>query len=182
MLLIIWVYPRVCGGTTAVVPYRPLDPGLSPRVRGNPKTTGSNKGGYGSIPACAGEPTRLARRHTTRRVYPRVCGGTGHSASVFFSASGLSPRVRGNRPVGANVRPCMGSIPACAGEPKWHASGRSSLRVYPRVCGGTDLGPRTVDRTTGLSPRVRGNRDPDLRRVPRRGSIPACAGEPVSRC
>ena len=51
-------------------------------------------------------------------------------------------------------------------------------RVYPRVCGGTDLVSRPGDLLQGLSPRVRGNlqvRCDDRRWL---GSIPACAGEP----
>ena len=51
---------------------------------------------------------------------------------------GLSPRVRGNhRPlhVGAAV---VGSIPACAGEPRLELGVLGRGRVYPRVCGGTE--------------------------------------------
>ena len=32
------------------------------------------------------------------------------------------------------------------------------IRVYPRVCGGTNLRREIIGRVTGLSPRVRGNR------------------------
>ncbi len=92
---------------------------------------------------------------------------------------GLSPRVRGNpRPL--PVPPHIPrSIPACAGEPPDYDGGPGLPRVYPRVCGGTSTTPsHTVD-STGLSPRVRGNRVPRDRG--RRGarSIPACAGEPL---
>ena len=50
------VYPRVCGGTGDGGYSRPPSGGLSPRVRGNPRRLGSQPGGKGSIPACAGEP------------------------------------------------------------------------------------------------------------------------------
>ena len=74
----------------------------------------------------------------------------------------------------------MGSIPACAGEPPRHpwaslaASGGLSprvrgtftgkrpagtLRVYPRVCGGTSCWLCTAASAAGLSPRVRGNHE-----------------------
>ena len=72
----------------------------------------------GSIPACAGEPEHGGMVRRRRRVYPRVCGGTGNAVVDTDSAEGLSPRVRGNR------QPLMQwgfggrSIPACAGEPK----------------------------------------------------------------
>ena len=52
--------------------------------------------------------------------------------------------------------------------------------VYPRVCGGTCSSPLRVAPPTGLSPRVRGNPFLALRPCRVVGSIPACAGEPVS--
>ena len=51
------VYPRVCGGTVRIWPLPVMLKGLSPRVRGNPLTTGVRASGNRSIPACAGEPT-----------------------------------------------------------------------------------------------------------------------------
>ena len=74
---------------------------------------------------------------STHRVYPRVCGGTGPGCPILEAKRGLSPRVRGNR-VEVNVRASeIGSIPACAGEPRARGRTGSSGRVYPRVCGGT---------------------------------------------
>ena len=52
-------------------------------------------------------------------VYPRVCGGTLLSAVSVISSSGLSPRVRGNHPTQHPRARIVGSIPACAGEPRW---------------------------------------------------------------
>ena len=73
----------------------------------------------------------------------------------------------------------VGSIPACAGEPRFLGGGPARLRVYPRVCGGTwdelDIRPTS----SGLSPRVRGNLGPIGLVVAAIGSIPACAGEPL---
>ena len=53
-----------------------------------------------------------------------------------------------------------GSIPACAGEPWAGAESSAARGVYPRVCGGTTGTAPTDDNGGGLSPRVRGNRDP----------------------
>ena len=139
----------------------------------------------GSIPACAGEPcievsfsslfsrvyprvcggTFITRRTFQRiaRVYPRVCGGTSCPISFLRLASGLSPRVRGNLGCAfysssPRVRGNLpGSIPACAGEPLRFSLRASLDRVYPRVCGGTDLWRRFKASALGLSPRVRGN-------------------------
>ena len=79
-------------------------------------------------------------------------------------------------------RVSSGSIPARAGEPSAGHGLRSSLRVYPRPCGGADPTPVRSVPNDGLSPPVRGSPgrvglDPILER-----SIPARAGEPHPRC
>ena len=72
------------------------------------------------------------------------------------------------------------SIPACAGEPGQPAPTWPQSRVYPRVCGGTLSKPGTPVSLYGLSPRVRGNPAKAVRIPNLVGSIPACAGEPLS--
>ena len=58
---------------------------------------------------------------------------------------------------------------------------RSDLEaVYPRVCGGNDIGLVCVITIGGPSPRVRGNPRRDAGPVLAGRSIPACAGEPTS--
>ena len=52
------------------------------------------------------------------------------------------------------------------------------LRVYPRACGGTSLRYMAVGLSSGLSPRLRGNRFRMAAPANARGSIPALAGEP----
>ena len=56
----------------------------------------------------------------------------------------------------------------------------SLLRVYPRVCGGTGQPVGQIGLVEGLSPRVRGNRHDKVCDHCGAGSIPACAGEPVT--
>ena len=131
------VYPRVCGGTSGGVGRKGCTYGLSPRVRGNPVATERENGCSGSIPACAGEPSRCAALDFSIWVYPRVCGGTicCHRHSPF--SEGLSPRVRGNQFGFRVVASGGGSIPACAGEPREGVYRRREVGVYPRVCGGT---------------------------------------------
>ena len=70
------VYPRVCGGTEPAWHQRSVVLGLSPRVRGNLRGPRPHRLKHGSIPACAGEPSRSSRLERLPRVYPRVCGGT----------------------------------------------------------------------------------------------------------
>ena len=172
------VYPRVCGGTRCAFALLVALPGLSPRVRGNQFNVRTHYAKCGSIPACAGEPPRLARKSTASAVYPRVCGGTGVSVSGVSFPVGLSPRVRGNRDGRRFLSNRFRSIPACAGEPELDETLKTRTRVYPRVCGGTS--PRGLARycSPGLSPRVRGNPQTIHPTAPLCGSIPACAGEP----
>ena len=111
-------------------------------------------------------------------VYPRVCGGTDDGADMPDGDEGLSPRVRGNHRTWLPLIWSLRSIPACAGEPVPVRNGANSLRVYPRVCGGTR---RAIDGRAGgqgLSPRVRGNPTGEWQHSIPSISIPACAGEP----
>ena len=54
-------YPRGCGGTPSTYWRRASAMGLSPRMRGNRDTEYWVRGGYGPIPADAGEPTEGKR-------------------------------------------------------------------------------------------------------------------------
>ena len=124
------VYPRACGGTVTLhadvsqgdgLSPRLLgnhDQGLSPRLRGNPHTPCRCKPRSRSIPAPAGEPSRMVANTWSVRVYPRACGGTENARQVELIGNGLSPRLRGNPsgypPAVAGTR----SIPAPAGEPR----------------------------------------------------------------
>ena len=112
-----WVYPRVCGGTSPVSIALGSAQGLSPRVRGNPTASRWRPGLPGSIPACAGEPLSSGSCQMKKRVYPRVCGGTGTWFGETFGGLGLSPRVRGNPRITCLLDRTGRSIPACAGEP-----------------------------------------------------------------
>ena len=154
------VYPRVCGGTELGGFAQAIVGGLSPRVRGNPQGCSRRTPRRRSIPACAGEPHLPYLTKSRCRVYPRVCGGNRVSRDWRVVNSG--------------------SIPACAGEPWFHTDIYSGPAVYPRVCGGTGewLPPDAF--VWGLSPRVRGNHNYSSHVSLRVGSIPACAGEPVT--
>ena len=175
------VYPRVCGGTRGAN-LRGADlSGLSPRVRGNRLSSRSGGLATRSIPACAGEPAVCGVRLLSVTVYPRVCGGTWHGFKTAYGCHGLSPRVRGNHRPQPPHTASSGSIPACAGEPwvcrrQWPPRG-----VYPRVCGGTEVGSPLLVPYSGLSPRVRGNQHALNSPRAMTRSIPACAGEPSTR-
>ena len=172
------VYPRVCGGTDVRWFHWSSLRGLSPRVRGNHNKFRSHPSLLWSIPACAGEPMLLLTPGLLFAVYPRVCGGTSRRVRATVSHQGLSPRVRGNLVHIVPPEIAIRSIPACAGEPPTNTISMSSSSVYPRVCGGTRGYSGGDHNSRGLSPRVRGNHLPVLRRQATTRSIPACAGEP----
>ena len=172
------VYPRVCGGTQGSRDMDLAEWGLSPRVRGNHFESLGIDQIYGSIPACAGEPSYRAAGYIVSGVYPRVCGGTGVLSRDEETQEGLSPRVRGNRLASCSLYMPRRSIPACAGEPSTLWRQIEPLRVYPRVCGGTRQPGHSAPMIYGLSPRVRGNHGNGCLVMALDRSIPACAGEP----
>ena len=152
--------------------------GLSPRLRGNLIEVVHTVYRAGSIPAPAGEPHEGEAVSALTMVYPRACGGTPPSCRPAFSWVGLSPRLRGNLGVlfvqGLDDR----SIPAPAGEPVPGQKNAPGYAVYPRACGGTFAAAERATASVGLSPRLRGNLDPDQQRRSHCRSIPAPAGEP----
>ena len=175
------VYPRVYGGTRRWGRSSAIRPGLSPRVRGNRGIRRNMRTGQRSIPACTGEPLILDMDDGGRRVYPRVYGGTAQPAQGVEHGRGLSPRVRGNPDQGGDGRRDGGSIPACTGEPDSISSRTRAGTVYPRVYGGTTLRSMWPRIHSGLSPRVRGNLEPELDGGFPGRSIPACTGEPLDQ-
>ena len=152
------VYPRVGGGTDLTGESYKEDAGLSPRGRGNRVLRRHEKVRYGSIPAWAGEPETVSRGKVAIPVYPRVGGGTVSCGGMKKSATGLSPRGRGNPPSSSVTVKRKGSIPAWAGEPANMVSRGNHQQVYPRVGGGTTLFIHPFPADMGLSPRGRGNR------------------------
>ena len=109
-----------------------------------------------------------------------MCGGTLAGKAGIVWLLGLSPRVRGNRPLDLHPQEMTRSIPACAGEPAAANELIEVEAVYPRVCGGTFFCLSSSSNLCGLSPRVRGNRRESLHVESALGSIPACAGEPLA--
>ena len=171
------VYPRVCGGTRGLFSRAVCHQGLSPRVRGNPRSFQPRCLPPGSIPACAGEPLATRPLRAGGWVYPRVCGGTYQQDFFQHCCTGLSPRVRGNHELRHAKQAHGGSIPACAGEPSPQYASQTRSGVYPRVCGGTiDQQPDSV--ASRVYPRVCGGTRVEVL-ITQDGSIPACAGEPL---
>ncbi len=156
-----------------------LRQGLSPRVRGNPWTLILGRWKKRSIPAGAGEPTRIPTLKSLGKVYPRGCGGTADFRAEEEADRGLSPRVRGNLFPSIMASRYARSIPAGAGEPLHQQIYCPCFRVYPRGCGGTGARGNCTSQDPGLSPRVRGNHTETRIQKFLIRSIPAGAGEPA---
>ena len=174
-----WVYPRACGGTSAIPVQVGQAVGLSPRVRGNHHHAADVLLSNRSIPARAGEPHIEAEKIPEKPVYPRACGGTNRTNRLRAFQSGLSPRVRGNLFSTDQSQTNQWSIPARAGEPRLPDAVIVAKGVYPRACGGTECLFIRDDIPQGLSPRVRGNPPTNPVQNPSKRSIPARAGEPA---
>ena len=147
-------------------------------MRGNRTVVPRTSRHVGSIPARAGKPAPARAWLACCEVYPRACGETGQVVDEILTSRGLSPRMRGNRMHDTMFPNRDGSIPARAGKPRAAPTPRSCRQVYPRACGETRPALRSFVFATGLSPRVRGNLNPDRHIALDLGSIPARAGEP----
>ena len=155
------VYPRIRGGTMEQCLLQRVDTGLSPHTRGNLLFIWERERQVGSIPACAGEPSRRPSHLLQVRVCPRMRGGTVSPPAQPQCQQGLSPHARGNPVFPSALGDAVGSIPACAGEPWCEYPVWPAARVYPRTRGNLQMRER-LDVVVG--------------------SIPACAGEPRGRC
>ena len=171
-------HPRVCGGAEAERDRGLRVKGPSPRVRGSPGGPQSHEKGSGTIPACAGEPSTAQTSRSFARDHPRVCGGAVRSARAVAMSLGPSPRVRGSLALNLTRQASVGTIPACAGEPKEDVLDALAQRDHPRVCGGAPTEFWTLSSSEGPSPRVRGSHATRRRWIGDHGTIPACAGEP----
>ena len=174
------VYPRVGGGTQFDKYLYSSRTGLSPRGRGNPSYWDISPSWSGSIPAWAGEPSFGKSVRYCLSVYPRVGGGTLFGNGGVQELAGLSPRGRGNQARVIRKKPMVRSIPAWAGEPLKQVVVQLTVRVYPRVGGGTHSQPANELPLRGLSPRGRGNPSAPAFPPCAPRSIPAWAGEPRS--
>ena len=93
---------------------------------------------------------------------------------------GPSPRVRGIRIRDGRDESLVGSIPACAGNPRRTGGRGGPAGVHPRVCGESEDLRRLGAPADGPSPRVRGIPESRVRAGLKQGSIPACAGNPTA--
>ena len=153
--------------------------GLSPRMRGNHPAQGVQWTLSGSIPAHAGKSPRRTWIFGGYWVYPRACGEIAGQKPKRGSRTGLSPRMRGNRPRFPIPASTAGSIPAHAGKSSIGEEYWTVHWVYPRACGEIPHNFCELQYDWGLSPRMRGNLLDGFVQFFFEGSIPAHAGKSV---
>ena len=109
-----------------------------------------------------------------------MCGAAYASTVTDPYQPGLSPRVRGSQLVSSSADISRRSIPTCAGQPPASPLVPRQRRVYPHVCGAARSPADYMNAFDGLSPRVRGSLRSALRGNRPDGSIPTCAGQPLT--
>ena len=154
--------------------------GSSPRVRGTPRNISATMCMAGIIPACAGNTSNSLSPISMSRDHPRVCGEHSGIGTANVTAKGSSPRVRGTHGNRGWSSGDDGIIPACAGNTRAGLSLWRYPRDHPRVCGEHHCKHTRCATPMGSSPRVRGTPIGTCPNCPRRGIIPACAGN--TRC
>ena len=110
------VYPRTGGGNRSLGNNTQAATGLSPHGRGKLDVFSNLEDGVGSIPARAGETTKLTGSVASAGVYPRTGGGNNPPSPTPSSDIGLSPHGRGKRYKIGEGQHGHRSIPARAGE------------------------------------------------------------------
>ena len=151
-----WVYPRLRGGSNAIIRHGITAGGLSPPTRGILCYLGFSLIANRSIPAYAGDPFCAAAARAIRTVYPRLRGGSEPRLMAISPPCGLSPPTRGIHLQAHPQVQAFRSIPAYAGDPSRAAAGQALAGVYPRLRGGSSSLSPSMRMATGLSPPTRG--------------------------
>ncbi len=171
---------RVRGGAILARRLTVEPAGRSPRARRSPAIVAAAQREKGSISACAEEPVNPLQWPGITEVDLRVRGGAYISAPRMTSRKGRSPRARRSRRVYATRNRSVGSISACAEEPKRTAPQSKPQKVDLRVRGGARNVRHPSARATGRSPRARRSLERSNGHPFWDGSISACAEEPRS--
>ena len=145
-------------------------------MRGTPYRHRRNAQCIRIIPAYAGNTHGRTVRSTNCRDHPRVCGEHSPYLGMYSCWKGSSPRMRGTRSMVTMVVRTIGIIPAYAGNTRTHLATVTGSRDHPRVCGEHISAIQARLASRGSSPRMRGTPRLGAPAHPRRGIIPAYAG------
>ena len=169
-------HPRACGEHVGLkLAAVPLS-GSSPRMRGTRRRAELMRGGYGIIPAHAGNTRCLHAQSSTHRDHPRACGEHLILWCRVRRGVGSSPRMRGTQTCLTKRVGFIGIIPAHAGNTRAVKRFTKYGRDHPRACGEHPVIAFHDRRAQGSSPRMRGTLWALLAPDRKRGIIPAHAG------
>ena len=132
-------HPRVCGEKIPLHIRAKVALGSPPRMRGKDGVNDSAQAVTGITPACAGKSVIRISDGCLRRDHPRVCGEKTSASSLFNTAAGSPPRVRGKE---LRVETCFshdGITPAYAGKRVSRSRAKTGEWDHPRVCGEKSL-------------------------------------------
>ena len=130
----------------------------------------------GIIPAYAGSTADHFPAVVVDEDHPRVCGEHSFSLCVVGTCAGSSPRMRGALAYTAVKRKNVGIIPAYAGSTQLRTLSPKPMEDHPRVCGEHYAAMSAISTFKGSSPRMRGARPRECRRLLVQRIIPAYAG------
>ena len=128
-------HPRVCGEHSARQNCQWIKGGSSPRMRGTQTLVHRSEQGRGIIPAYAGNTSSSFRPYEYEKDHPRVCGEHIGRTEGVASVIGSSPRMRGTLASTLTALPCLGIIPAYAGNTFAGVERLFDGWDHPRVCG-----------------------------------------------
>ena len=146
-------------------------------MRGKGHSEPGGAGGGGITPAYAGKSMGALIADAAERDHPRVCGEKTSASSLFNTAAGSPPRVRGKE---LRVETCFshdGITPAYAGKRVSRSRAKTGEWDHPRVCGEKTVIHKNDRIAQGSPPRVRGKVLGTGKGCDGVGITPACAGK-----
>ena len=149
-------HPRVCGEKIPLHIRAKVALGSPPRMRGKDGVNDSAQAVTGITPACAGKRDKAGLPFAPVRDHPRVCGEKTSASSLFNTAAGSPPRVRGKE---LRVETCFshdGITPAYAGKRVSRSRAKTGEWDHPRVCGEKKFTFDAGKLIPGSPPRMRG--------------------------
>ena len=170
-------HPRVCGEKIPLHIRAKVALGSPPRMRGKDGVNDSAQAVTGITPACAGKRDKAGLPFAPVRDHPRVCGEKTSASSLFNTAAGSPPRVRGKE---LRVETCFshdGITPAYAGKRVSRSRAKTGEWDHPRVCGEKTPFSENSFTKSGSPPRMRGKAEPDCMGTLEGGITPAYAGK-----
>ena len=138
------------------------------------------RGGYGIIPAYAGNTPRTTFPPRRRWDHPRICGEHRQRNRPIHGMMGSSPHMRGTRNRDGSRTRHRGIIPAYAGNTRFFRLDLIVHGDHPRICGEHPVQNSTAFANGGSSPHMRGTQQRGLSAITKAGIIPAYAGNTTS--